>query len=162
VLRHTANLPIADLYSLAVFIEECTMKVVLALGVAFLFVVAAVQAGDASKDDLKKLEGSWVREKGDLKTELKFKKDSTFTFTLGPDIFKGKFKVDASKKRKEMDLTITEGKEYKDKTAHAIYELDGDVLKWCVSEPGKESRPTEFPAKEAEGKNLFLTLKRVK
>jgi uncharacterized protein (TIGR03067 family) len=76
-------------------------------------------------------------------------------------------KIDSSKKPKHMDLTIKEAEgeieKFKDQTALAIFELDGDTLKWCAAEPGSDSRPTEFPDKEGgEGKHLYLVFKRGK
>jgi uncharacterized protein (TIGR03067 family) len=64
-----------------------------------------------------------------------------------------------------MDLTITEGENanYLNKTALAIYDVDGDTLKWCANEPGREGRPTAFPAKEGEDKtHLYIIFKRAK
>ncbi|MCI0642164.1 MAG: sigma-70 family RNA polymerase sigma factor [Gemmataceae bacterium] len=70
-------------------------------------------------------------------------------------------KLDPTKKPKAIDLTALDG-EQKDKTNPAIYELDGDVLKLCMSnEPGKITRPAELASKEGS-KLLLMTLKRVK
>ena len=45
----------------------------------------------------------------------------------------------------------------------AIYEIDGDKLKWCAGEPGKGIRPTEFPAEPGEKDGyLYLIFARVK
>ena len=55
-----------------------------------------------------------------------------------------------------MDLTVTGGvanraiEKYKGKTAKAIYELNGDQLKWCANEPGKDARPTKFGSEEPD------------
>jgi uncharacterized protein (TIGR03067 family) len=137
------------------------MRVLLACGLGVLLVASAVTGGD-DKSDLAKLKGSWIVEKDGKKSELKFDQNN-FTFTLYGDFsVKGTFKIDASKKPKHMDMTITEGQEYVGKTSRAIYALEGDTLKWCANEPGKEDRAGEFPAKEGEGKYLYLIFKRAK
>jgi uncharacterized protein (TIGR03067 family) len=52
------------------------------------------------------------------------------------------FKLDPSKKPKQIDLEIMEGQPNK-----GIYSLEGDTLKLCVSEDENEDRPTEFATK---------------
>ena len=78
-------------------------------------------------------------------------------------MIQGTFKVDPSKKPKEIDMKITEDEtgKHKGKTAQGIYALDGDTLKWCVAEPGTTERPKEFAA-PADTKLMFITLKREK
>jgi uncharacterized protein (TIGR03067 family) len=137
------------------------MKAVLASGLIVLF-AATLAPGQDAKDDLAKLQGNWIVEKDGKKAELKFAKD-TFTITFdGKESYKGVIKIDPSKKPKEMDLTIKEAERFQGETAKAIYEVDGDSLKWCANRPGEKDRPKEFPAKEGEGENLYLVFKRVK
>jgi uncharacterized protein (TIGR03067 family) len=138
------------------------MRLAVCWGLAVALATAAVATAGGGKDDQAKLQGTWTFEKDGKTCELKFaKNDFTITFDR-KDAFKGTFKIDASKKPKQMDLTITEGEKFKGETAQAIYELDGDTLKWCASEPGKAMRPTEFPTKEGDGPTLFLVFKRAK
>ncbi len=66
-----------------------------------------------------------------------------FTFTLDP-----------AKKPRTIDTTAIEGPA-KGETARGIYELDGDTLKLCVSEKGKE-RPAEFATKTGTDRVLFV------
>jgi hypothetical protein len=48
-----------------------------------------------------------------------------------------------------MDVRIEEGPaQHRGQTALCIYELKGDVLRWCTAGPGREERPTAFPAEE--------------
>ena len=58
-------------------------------------------------------------------------KDEVAAFTLAP-----------SKTPKTINFTVAEGTDKGTKLA-AIYALDGDSLKLCISAPG-EKRPTEF------------------
>src|SRR5262245_20619386 len=126
------------------------MKAILSLGVVTVFFAGWALAGD-EKGDLAKLQGTWTNELDGKKHEFKFAKDSfSFTFIEQGEkmVFKGKVKIEASKKPKQMDLTVKEGDKFQGDTALAIYQLDGDVLKWCACHPGQDERPTEFPQNE--------------
>jgi len=138
------------------------MRILLACGLGILLIVGIAPGGEG-KDDQAKLKGKWRAELEGKKVELEFAKDA-FTIDFDGMVFKGTVKIDPKKKPKEMDLTIKEGDKFMDKTAYAIYEIDGDNLKWCANEPGKEGRPTEFPAQQGEGdkSHLYLVFKRVK
>jgi uncharacterized protein (TIGR03067 family) len=73
--------------------------------------------------------------------------------------YRGTFKLDLSKKPKEIDVVFTEGPE-KGKTSLGIYELEGDVYKVCIGLTGKK-RPTEFISKPGSG-HVLEVLKRQK
>jgi uncharacterized protein (TIGR03067 family) len=131
---------------------------------------------DAPKDDVKKdkdkLQGTWktvtVQEDGEKKDDtedhrLIFSGDE-FCIKKGDEtVIKGKFKIDSSKKPKQIDMDITQAskEEFEGKTAVGIYELDGDTLKWCVKKPGKGERPKEF-ASDHGSSHLLVTFKREK
>src|SRR5205814_2279208 len=117
------------------------MRLLLACGVGILLIVGVAPGGDG-KDDVAKLKGKWRAELDGKKITLEFAKDA-FTIDFDGLMFKGTVKIDPKKKPKEMDFTIKEGGDGKftDKKALAIYELDGDKLKWCASEPGRTSGP---------------------
>src|SRR5262249_40068612 len=69
-----------------------------------------------------------------------------------------RFKLDASRKPKEIDLTNLDGK-HKGETTRGLYELDGDVLKFSHgAQPGAE-RPKALESKEGSD-HLLWTLKR--
>jgi uncharacterized protein (TIGR03067 family) len=78
-------------------------------------------------------------------------------------VIKGKFKIDSSKKPKQIELEITQAsnEQFDGKTAVGIYELDGDTLKWCSNKPGDSERPKEF-ASDGGTSHLLVTLKREK
>ncbi len=138
--------------------------------------VGLLLGADAANEDVKKekekLQGAWkavtVEEGGQTKEDtedhrLIFAGDE-FTIKRGDQaIIKGKFKIDPSKKPKEIEMEIAEApkEEHKGKTALGIYSLGGDTLKWCVSEPGTTDRPKEF-SNPAGSKQLMVTLKREK
>jgi uncharacterized protein (TIGR03067 family) len=136
-------------------------------------VVGMLLGADAPKDDVKKdkakLEGTWkavAAEAGgkahDDATEhrLIFSGDE-FSVKKGEEtMIQGRFKIDPSKKPKEIDMELTNSKRenLNGKTALGIYELDGDTLRWCWNKPGGE-RPKKFSS-EAANVHLLATLKR--
>jgi uncharacterized protein (TIGR03067 family) len=132
-----------------------TLTIGLATG--FLF-VAAVHAQDDAKKELAKLEGKWTvtaaerdgKADDTLKGAVRVNSGDKYTLAMkGGKPFGGTYKIDPTKKPKTMDMMPTDGR-YKDKTLLAIYELDGDTMKVCFAEPGKE-RPTEFSSKPGSG-----------
>ncbi len=79
--------------------------------------------------------------------------------TANDGAFPCDFKIDPSKKPKEIDITLHQ--KQVDHTFLGIYEIEGDALKVCyyVRETGR--RPTEFSSKD-EPKIGFITLTRAK
>jgi uncharacterized protein (TIGR03067 family) len=128
-------------------------------------------AADAKEDaakDKEKLQGTWLvvggEERGEKIADADLKMaDMRFIIegdkiraTVG-DKDKGKggtFKLDPSKKPKEIDLI--DDKE----TVKGIYSLDGDTLKLCLAKGGND-RPSDFTTKKGDGRGLFV-LKRDK
>ncbi len=128
-------------------------------------------AGDAKatavKEDLKKLEGTWIvasREANgkdapseQSKGTVLFKADKVSL--CGPDgevIGEATITIDPTRKPKHIDLTITKGtgdfKKYEGKKSLGIYELDGDTLKACWTLYGAErERPDAFATKPDSG-----------
>jgi len=135
-------------------------------GLGIVLAASVATGGDAKKDEAK-LEGKWINELDGKKHEFTFTKGK-FTVTFqGDEKFTGKgtYKIDGSKKPKQMDMKITEfpKEDFVGKTAKVIYDLDRDTLKWCANKPGEDSRPTAFPDKQGEnGESLYLILKRAK
>jgi uncharacterized protein (TIGR03067 family) len=81
------------------------------------------------------------------------------TFAMpGQEDQNASYKLDPTKKPKEIDLTPLDGPaNEKGKTGRAIYSLDGDVLKICM--PGSLAtgeRPTELATKEGGKTSLFI------
>ena len=142
---------------------------------AALLVAADTPKDDAGKKepagqkDLDRMQGTWSAVSGERdgnkapETELKqFKiviKDDKMTLLVGEPTELATFKLDPAKKPKAVDLDLQAGQD-KGKTAHGIYDLEGDTLKICMAKPGKD-RPTEFTTKAGSDTTL-LVLKRDK
>jgi len=118
---------------------------------------------DAGKKDLEKMQGDWAlasfvmdgAKLSDDEAQSLFrtvKGDQYTVFLFDKAIFKGTFKIDASKKPKTIDA-FAPG--MPDKPILGIYEIDGDTLKICSAPPGKE-RPTDFTAKKDSGHSLLI------
>ena len=159
--------------------------IVLALG----FLAAADAQDDAAKEKLKKaikeetkkLEGTWVRISSEAdggKTEdaknppkkpirLTITEDKFTTSSAGGDSV-STFKLDPTKKPKQLDLTAVEANLLGERlTSLCIYEVDGDELKVCSWFPFEEKsfklqkRPTEFTTKRGSD-NVIEVYKREK
>jgi len=137
---------------------------------AILFVIVCplllfADDSDAIKKDIAQLQGEWSMVSGEidkqpmpealLKGSKRVAKGDETTVTIGGMLFmKAKFTVDPSKKPKTIDYMMTEGLT-KGKTQLGIYELDGDMVKFCFAKPGQD-RPTEFVTKEGSGRTLSV------
>jgi uncharacterized protein (TIGR03067 family) len=141
--------------------------------------IKVIEKKDAEKkeslDDAKKemtlLEGEWSMVSGEAsgqglhaemaKTGKRSAKDGEVTITFGERVyFKAKYTVDSTKKPKAIDYTMTEGPT-KGKTHLGIYEVNGDMVKFCFAAPDKD-RPTEFTAKEGSGWTLSVWKRDIK
>ena len=140
----------------------CLMVVTIGVSAA----LAAPEIDDAKKD-LEKMKGTWkavAGEAGGNPLPDEFLKSIQFTITgdkyslkQGDEEEEGTLKLDAAKKPKTVDVSITKGRD-KDKKQHGLYQVEGNTLKFCFAPPEKE-RPKEFAAK-AGSENLVITLKR--
>ena len=136
-----------------------------------LTVAASAPAGDAVKDEMKKLEGTWVvqsfSEKGKVNEEMKGTEltfagaNLTLKMKKGDEQkeMKATYKIDPTKKPKTIDFTPTEG-EGKGKEFLGIYELGAKTRKMCFAPAGKE-RPTEFSSMSDSG-HILVTFEREK
>jgi uncharacterized protein (TIGR03067 family) len=140
------------------------MATVLALGLCL-----GAFAKDDAEQDQKMLQGKWMLTsavlngtevpKDDIKGELVFK-ENKYSYTAGDgQAGAGTFKLDPSKKPKQLDAVPSEG-DAKGQTFEEIYEIDGDSLKLCLALPGTK-RPTDFKS-EAGSLHMLFIYKRAK
>ena len=134
---------------------------VLAAGMGILG-IAAGDEREGAKKELSGLQGEWTlvsatRDGKDMPAERvkgykNTVKGAEFSITSeGKTAEEGSMKLDPSKKPKEVEFILAEGK----KTALGIYELSGDTYKLCYAPPGKD-RPKDFSAKEGTGYTLSV------
>jgi uncharacterized protein (TIGR03067 family) len=134
------------------------MAMVLAIG--FLVAVTADAQEGAVKEEMKKLQGTWIRIYVDVegkKTEDgKKEPGKAIILTINGDKYGGEtFSLDPAKSPKHINVSTVDDKG-KAVTLPGIYELKGDVLKLCFPFPfeGKfdkiDMRPTEFGSKRGE------------
>ena len=139
---------------------------------AALLAVAALLSGqpaptDKPADDRARLQGTWAvtastfdgrptAEEVVKKRKMIFKADELIAVIDGARKDPLKLTLDPGKKPKQIDLARPGGRG----TALGIYALDGDELKLCYAEPGRD-RPTEFASPEG-GRLYLLVLKRAK
>ncbi len=105
----------------------------------------AVDDDKAQTEALKALEGTWVtKENEGIDAKWVFS-GATLKATVNGMDYTCKVKLDpAAKPNSTADLEIEDGPEdAKGKISKAIYKLDGDKLKICVSHPGKD-RPKDY------------------
>jgi uncharacterized protein (TIGR03067 family) len=137
-----------------------------AVAVLFAGVSQPITADDTKEEavmkDMKALSGMWTvvsAERDGKKLTDEQLKGITLTYDgtgkasvkKGDQLlFDGTIRIDPTKKPKTQDATQTSAGENKGKTTLSIYEVDGDTLKICSAEPGKD-RPTEFSAKPGSG-----------
>jgi uncharacterized protein (TIGR03067 family) len=134
------------------------------IAVALLAAISDAVGADPSKDESKKLEGTWTVESAskDGKPDDGFANEIAIAgdrLAIKPT--KGKeqtrrFRVDPSKDPKTIDFIPIEPLAKNAAFGLGIYELDGDKLKLCIGAPDK--RPTELSDKGS----LLLVLKRKK
>jgi serine/threonine-protein kinase len=120
-----------------------------------------------ARQDLEKLQGTWTMvaaERGGQSEKTARDLQATFTgvrfATRSGDkvLFQSTFTLDPSAKPKAIDIVFTEGSD-KGKSRQGIYVLEGDTLKVCYSDVGRE-RPTEFTTKEGTGGHLLFVYRR--
>ncbi len=140
---------------------------VLAVGLLAATGAAGGPADKADKKEVDRILGTWsavVGEKEGRQAPEAELKDFRVTFGAagkltashdGKDL-EWSYKLDATKKPRQIDVTIKEGGE--GRLFKGIYALEKDTLKICLAHPSAE-RPTEFATREGV-KTMLLVLKR--
>jgi uncharacterized protein (TIGR03067 family) len=137
------------------------------LALGLLTASGAARGDDAQKD---KLEGTWQVvqvESGGQQVPANGLKEMQVVLTqdnlaiqLSPARKQlGTYRTDPTRRPKAIDLLATVGPD-KGKTLAGVYQLDGDTLKLCFSEPGTD-RPKGFATKKGSG-GMCLSLKRAR
>lgn len=143
---------------------DCPALLILPLA----FLIAMVSQGDVAKNDLAKFQGNWrllaAERDGKkmapdevMKIRLTIQGDR---FVLRKDlvvISEGTFKLDPTRKPKEIDETITFGPN-KGKVFQAIYDITDEEHRICFAAAGQE-RPRSFTSAAGSG-HLFQIWKR--
>lgn len=121
--------------------------------------------GDAAKQELRRLQGSWrveaLEENGekkgaeDLKDRTIFFGGDAFLVRQGGKLLQmGVLKFDPSKTPKSVNANIIQGGQKGD-VLLGIYERDGDSLKLCMDTRG-DARPKEFKSEPDSGRVLMI------
>jgi uncharacterized protein (TIGR03067 family) len=138
------------------------MKLRFLLMLAVGLAIAGDEAKEAAKKELDDLQGDWLlvsamRDGKDMPQDMvkalkNAIKGDQFTITCdGKTLEEGTLKLDTTKKPKQIDMAIGEGKP----TVLGIYQLTGDSYRLCYARPGKD-RPKEFSAREGTGCTLSV------
>ncbi|MCI0462173.1 MAG: TIGR03067 domain-containing protein [Gemmataceae bacterium] len=146
------------------------MRAILGTALAVALIVSATYAGDDAKKDLEKVQGAWVvtlmEEMGKKAPNevikglgAQIKGDRLTLSEQGKVIMDFEIKLDPAQKPKAVDFTYLAGED-KGKKELGIYEIEGDTLKLCVNDGGKD-RPKEFKTAADNTLNLVI-LKRKK
>jgi uncharacterized protein (TIGR03067 family) len=142
-----------------------------ALALSFLIAMAATGDDKPPQDELAKLRGTWLTislvsdgktvvddktpPKPDTPTVLVYEGDQWMIRVGDKIVARGKFKVDATKMPKEIDVFDESGLT-NEKTKRGIYQISGDTYRFCLAPAGK-ARPTEFSSKPGSGHSLGVS-----
>ncbi len=109
--------------------------------------------------DLDLLQGSWVTVEGPKEARFLVCGERYAFEYVGGDIYMGTFVLDPHTGPKRMDMWIDEGPAaHKGLLTHCIYQLDGELLRWCPARPGSDRRLTAFPS-VSDAKYLSLVFR---
>ena len=131
--------------------------------VAFIILlVGGFCAADDKKDDKDQLQGEWIvtsaevagKKSEGLKGKKLVVKGDEWTPPTGGTL-KFKFKLDAAKNPKQLDLKANVGEN--EQTWPGIYKIEGDTFTFCRSTGAGDERPTEFKSGESV---TFMVFKR--
>jgi uncharacterized protein (TIGR03067 family) len=96
--------------------------------------------------DVERLQGTWASVEGRRAAEFAFTGRYFAVRFRDGDVYTGVFDLVPDERPRTMIMWILDGPaRHKGKAAMCIYELTGETLCWCPSEPGVDDPPAEFP-----------------
>ena len=108
---------------------------------------------------LQRLQGAWLAVAGRRQAEFLIAGNRLAAHFADGDVYLTTFTLDHDGRHHVMDVTVEEGpSRHKGLVAHGIYEVDGDVLRFCIASPGQDQRPSAFA--EVDPLHLCLVFRR--
>jgi uncharacterized protein (TIGR03067 family) len=109
--------------------------------------------------DLERLQGAWLAVAGRRQAEFLIAGNRIAVHFADGDVYLGSFTLDHDGRHSTMTVQVEEGPpRHKGQAALCIYEVDGDVLRWCTASPGQGQRPSAFA--ESDPLHLCLVFRR--
>jgi uncharacterized protein (TIGR03067 family) len=109
--------------------------------------------------DLGRLQGAWLAIAGRRQAELLIAGSRIAVHFADGDVYLGSFTLDHDGRHRTMNVRVEEGPpRHRGLVALCIYEIDGDVLRWCTASPGQAARPAVFA--DSDPLHLCLVLHR--
>jgi uncharacterized protein (TIGR03067 family) len=103
----------------------------------------------SSRNELEMLQGAWSFVSGRQHVDLLIAGNNFAAKYKNGPLYMGTFRIDPDQNPKTMDMLVQEGPEkHRWKTALCIYEVNGNTLRWCPSEPGRRDRLEDFPPED--------------
>jgi uncharacterized protein (TIGR03067 family) len=114
----------------------------------------------ASRPDEEMLQGAWTCTSGRRRASFLVCGNLFAIHFIDGDIYMGSFVLDPVASPRTMVVTIHEGpSRHRGLSAHCIYELEGDTMRWCTAGPDRTGAPAAFPP-EGDPNYLCLVLQR--
>jgi len=119
-------------------------------------------ADPEARMDLERLQGTWASVEGRREAEFTFAgRQFTVRFKDG-DVYTGVFDLVPDERPRTMIMWIHDGPaKHLGLTVMCIYDVCGDELRWCPSQPGADDPPAEFPPAD-DNRFLCTLLRRAK
>jgi uncharacterized protein (TIGR03067 family) len=118
---------------------------------------AAPPANPKTHSDLDQLQGVWTSIAGPAECRLLIAGNRYAFEFVGGDVFMGTFELSEGPGPHHLDMLIEEGPaDDKGKVALCIYQVEGDVLRWCPLKPGSGRRLSAFPS--VDDRRYFCTV----
>ena len=96
--------------------------------------------------ELGQLQGLWVSVAGRRPAEFRIHGRRFTVWFRDGDLYTGDLDVVIDERPRTMLMRIADGPtRHKGKVALCIYELEGELMRWCPAEPGADDPPADFP-----------------